>query len=257
MPENASNTGTEPAAARSRLGGAAVLGLLLGFLAGVVLYLPWDTLWDLGLRRLSARLPGVHLSWQNVDRAGPFGFRVNGLSAEAPGWPFAPRLVSLDVRLGMSPLLSLRADTGGGSVRVVFLDTGDFDVRGAAELACLGRRDIGGRVDVRGEGRVLRDQNELEKAFLDLRGTALKLPGGLLLGDAALALEYEQGVLRIRSFTLRAPVQVRAEGTASITGALLDSPYAVTGELLRGHDSFPFKAQGALRDFLGEAALPQ
>lgn len=257
MPEHQPITAPDAGTAARRPRGLAVLALLLGFVAGVLLYLPWDTLWDLGLRRLSARMPGAQLRWQNVDRAGPFGFRVNGLSAEAPGWPFAPRLASLDVRLGMSPLLNLRADTGGGTVRVVFLDTGDFDVRGSAELACLGRRDIGGRVDVRAEGRVQRDRGELEKAFLDLRGKALKLPGGLLLGDATLAVEYEQGVLRIRTFTLRSPVQVRAEGTASVTGALLDSPYSVTGEILRGRDSFPFSAQGALRDFLGEAALPE
>jgi len=240
------------------LSGTVAAALLLGFLAGVVLYLPWDSIWDFGLRRLSTRLPGVQLRWQNVDRAGPLGFRVNGLSAEAPGWPFAPRLASLDVRLGVSPLLNLRADTGnGGVLRVVSLDSGDFDVSGTAELSCLGRRDIAGSVEVRCEGRLLRERGELEKAFLDLRGRTLKLPGGLLLGDAALALEYQGGTLRIRSFTLRAPVQVRAEGTAAIRpGALLDSPYSVSGEILRGRDSFPFSTQGVLGDFLGSSALP-
>lgn len=241
-----------------RLGGAGIFALIAGLLAGFVLYLPWDTIWDLGLKRAAARVSGVRIEWQNVDRAAPLGFRVNGLSVEAPGWPFSLRLPWLDVRLGMTPLLTLRADTGGALVRVVYLDTGDFDVEGSANLACLGRRDIRGSVEVRGEGRFPRGQESLEKAFLDLRGRSLQLPGGLLLGDAALALEYKDAVLRIRSFTLREPVQVRAEGTAAIKpGELLLSPYAVSGELLRGRDSFPFSAQGVLGDFLGSSALPE
>jgi hypothetical protein len=255
MPENQPNT---PAPEQFRLlRGSAVMAVLIGFLAGVVLYLPWDTIWDFGLRRLAARMPGVQLRWQGVDRAGPLGFRVNGLSAEAPGWPFSPRLDSLELRLGVSPRLTLRADTGGAVLRAVVLDTGDFDVSGTAALGCLGRRDISGNVDVRCEGLVQSDRGALEKAFLDLRGTTLKLPGGLLLGDAVLAVEYREDTLRIRSFSLRAPVQIRAEGTAAVRiGRLLDSPYSVSGEILRGRDSLPFSAQGRLGDFLGETALP-
>jgi len=256
MPEN--QIAPAKPAGRRIFHGAVALAALLGFLAGVVLYLPWDAIWDFGLRRMSARLPGVRVSWQSVDRAGPLGFRINGLAAEAPGWPFAPRLARLTVRLGVSPRLTLCAETETSSLNAVMLDSGDFDVSGAADLACLGRRDITGTVDVRCEGRLLRERGELEKAFLDLRGKSLKLPGGLLLGDAVLALEYQGGVLRVRSFTLRSPVQVRAEGTASIRPeALLGSPYSVTGELLRGRDSIPFSAQGRLGDFLGDSALPE
>lgn len=251
------DTGNE-AAGRPRLGGAGFLALLLGFVAGLVLYLPWDTVWDLALRRLAEGQKPVRITWQSIDRAGPLNFRLNGLAAEAPGWPVSPRLQWLDVRLGMSPLLSLRADTGGRELRLVYLDTGQFDLRGAANLACLGRRDILGSVDVRAEGRLLRDRDELEKGFLDLRGTALQLPHGLWLGDAALSLEYKEKALRIRSFTLREPVQVRAEGTAAVRpGALLTSPYAVSGEILQGRSSLSFSGQGVLGDFLGDTALTE
>lgn len=250
--------GEETAQTDFRLGKTGFLALLLGFFAGLVLYLPWDTIWDLGLRRLAAAQAPLRITWQNIDRASPLGFRVNGLAVAAPGWPVSPRLQWLDVRLGMSPRLSLRADTGGRDLRVVYLDTGEFDVRGAANLACLGRRDILGSVDVRAEGRLLPGGGELEKGFLDLRGKALQLPAGLWLGDAALALDYKDGALRIRSFTLREPLQVRAEGTAALrSGALLASPYAVTGEIISGRDALPFASQGVLGDFLGDTALPE
>lgn len=256
----AEQTEHSPASApapRPRLGGVGLLGLLAGFLAGLILYLPWDTLWDMALHRLAARQAPLQITWQNIDRASPLGFRINGLSVAAPGWPVAPRLVWLDVRLGMSPRLTLRADTGGRELRVVCLDTGDFDLRGAANLSCLGRRDILGSVDLRGEGRVVPETRSLEKGFLDLRGKALQLPAGLWLGDVALALEYKAGAVRIRSFTLREPTQVRAEGTATLApGAPLATRYDVTGEIVSGRTALPLAAQGTLRDFLGGAVLP-
>jgi len=250
---------TRAACAQPRvLGAAGLLALLLGFLAGLVLYLPWDTIWNMALTRLAAGHKPMRISWQSIDRASPLGFRINGLVVDAPGWPVSPRLQRLDVRLGMSPRLTLRADTGGRALRLVYLDSGEFDVRGAANLACLGRRDILGTVDVRAEGRLLPGSAGLEKSFLDLRGKALQLPGGLWLGDVVLALEYKENALRIRSFTLREPVQVRAEGTAALVpGAFLTSPYAVSGEILRGRDSLPLSVQGVLGDFLGDMALPE
>jgi len=255
-PSPASAQQTQLQTATARLGGTGVFALLAGFVAGLVLFLPWDTLWSHLLGRWAAGLSPARISWQSVDRATPLGFRINGLTAEAPGWPVSPRAQWLEVRLGMSPLLTLRADTGGRILRLVFLDSGDFDVEGAANLACLGRRDILGSVDLRAEGRFLRGKDELEKGFIDLRGKALQLPGGLWLGDAALALEYRDETLRIRSFTLREPVQVRAEGTASVRpGALLTSPYTVSGEILRGRNSLTFNAEGVLGDFLGDTAL--
>ncbi len=256
MPEATPPT-RNPGTARA-LTGAGLAALAAGLLAGLVLFLPWDTVWDQLLRRWAEGLRPARISWQSVDRAGPLGFRVNGFVAEGPGWPVSPRAQWLEVRLGVSPLLTIRANTGGRDMRLVLLDTGDFDLDGAANLACLGRLDILGSVDLRAEGRFLRGKDALEKGFIELRGKALQLPGGLWLGDAALALEYREGALRIRSFSLREPVQVRAEGTAAVRrGALLASPYTVSGEILRGRDSVSFQAQGVLGDFLGDTALPE
>lgn len=248
-----------PVPGRPRLlGGAGLLALCVGLLCGLVLYLPWDTIWHLGLRRYAARHPELRISWQNVDRAGPLSFRVNGLSVEGPGWSVSPRMQWVDVRLGVTPRLALRVDSGGCEARLVYFDTGSFDVEGQVNLACLGRRDIRGSVDVRAEGRFPDDRDALEKGLLDLRGTSLQLPGSQWLGDAALSLEYQDGSLRIRSFTLREPVQVRAEGSATLRpGAFLLSPYTVSGELIRGRDSFPFVSSGVLGDFLGQAVLPE
>lgn len=236
------------------MGKMGLAALFIGFLAGLVLYLPWETVWDAALRHLCReRLPGAHVFWQSVDHAGPLGFRVNGLVMGSRGWPVSPRAQSVEVRLGMSPRLSIKADTGGRELRIVCLDTGDFDVRGSANLACLGRRDFLGSVDVRADGRVDVKAGALDSGLLDLRGKALQLPGGLWLGDAVLALEYQAGALRIRSFTLREPLQVRAQGTAALRpGDLLHSPYAVSGEIVRGQNAVPFTTQGRLSDFLGE-----
>lgn len=238
--------------------GAGLLALLAGFVAGLVLFLPWDTVWNHVLKRMAASHAPLRIAWQDLDRASPLGFRINGLTVEGPGWPVSPRVQWLDVRLGVSPLLTLKADTGGRMLRLVFLDTGDFDVSGAANLACLGRRDILGSVDLRAQGRFLRGKDELEKGFIDMSGKALQLPGGLWLGDAGLSLEYREGALRIRNFSIKAPVQVRSEGTAAVRpGALLASPYTVSGEILRGRESVSFTSQGVLGDFLGDTALPE
>lgn len=240
------------------LGGAGFVALCVGLLAGLVLYLPWDTIWHLGLRQYAVRHPELRMSWQNVDRAGPLGFRVNGFSVEAQGWSVSPRMQWVDVRLGITPRLTVRVDSGGREARLVYFDSGAFDIQGQVNLACLGRRDIQGSLDMRSDGLFLRGHDVLEKGFLDLRGVSLLLPGSLWLGDAALALAYQEGSLRIRSFTLREPVQVRAEGTATLRlDAILRSPYIVNGEVIRGRETFPFSAEGILGDFLGQAALPE
>lgn len=243
---------------RPRLGGAAVLAALVGFLAGVILFLPWDSIWNAALRRLAGRVEGARIVWQNVDRAGPLSFRINGLSVEVPGSPFAPRAQWLDVRLGFSPLVSIKAESGGSLVKLVLLDTGAFDFDGEVNLAALGRRDIKGVATVRGDGQFLHGKDELEKGFIELRSRSLSMPDGLWLGEASLALEYRDGAMRIRTFTMREPVQIRAEGTAAVRfGAVLTSPFAVSGEMIRGHDTIPFSTQGQLGDFLGGAALPE
>ncbi|PKN08809.1 MAG: hypothetical protein CVU73_06130 [Deltaproteobacteria bacterium HGW-Deltaproteobacteria-8] len=240
------------------LRGAGFAALCVGLLAGLVLYLPWDTIWHLGLRQYAARHPELRMSWQNVDRAGMLGFRVNGFAVEAAGWNVSPRMQWVDVRLGVTPLLTVRVDSGGREARLVYFDSGAFDAQGQVNLACLGRRDIQGSLDVRSDGVFLRAGNVLEKGFLDLRGVSLTLPGNLWLGDVALALAYQEGSLRIRSFTLREPVQIRAEGTAALRpDALLRSPYTVSGEVIRGRETFPFSTAGVLGDFLGHAALSE
>lgn len=258
--ENGAASCPEPTGSLGRriLRGAGFVALCAGFFAGLVLYLPWDTVWHLGLKHYAARHPELRMTWQNVDRAGMLGFRVNGFSVEARGWNVSPRMQWVDVRLGVTPLLTVRVDSGGREARLVYFDSGAFDAQGQVNLACLGRRDIQGSLDVRGDGVFLRDGAVLEKCFLDLRGVSLTLPGSLWLGDAALALAYQQGSLRIRSFTLRAPVQIRAEGTAALRlEDILRSPYTVSGEVIRGRETFAFNSQGVLGDFLGQAALPE
>lgn len=242
-----------------RLGPAGFAALLAGLLAGLVLFLPWEFIWDATLKRKAAEeYPGLRLAWQSIDRASMLGFRLNGASVDAPGWPVALRLPRVEVRLGVSPRLTLRADTGGRELRLVYLDSGDFDLRGAANLSCLGRRDLLGAVEVRAEGRLSPGRDALDKGLLDLRGASLQLPGGLWLADAVLALEYKEGDLRIRNFTLREPVQVRAEGAARLTpGALLASPYSVSGEIVQGRESLPLAASGRLGDFLGGPVTPE
>lgn len=240
------------------MGKAGLAALVVGLLAGVVLYLPWDTVWDTLLRHYLASRPDMHITWQSIDRAGPLGFRINGLVAGSPAWPVSPRAQWVEVRLGVSPRLSAKIDTGGRELRLVYLDTGDFDLRGVANLACLGRRDILGAVEVRAEGRVTPGSLALEHGLVDLRGKALQLPRGLWLGDVVLALDYQDKALRIRSFTLREPMQVRAEGTAAFRPeAVLASPYAVSGEIVRGAEATTFNTQGTLADFLGPGPRPE
>jgi len=244
--------------ARRILRGAGFAALCAGFLAGLVLYLPWDTIWHLALKRYAATHPELRMTWQNVDRAAMLGFRVNGLSVEAAGWNVSPRMQWVDVRLSVTPRLTLRVDSGGREARLVYFGSGAFDCQGQVNLSCLGRRDIQGSVDVRSDGVFNREQRVLEKGFLDLRGVSLTLPGSLWLGDVALALEYQPDSLRIRSFTLREPVQVRVEGTIALHRQnLLGSPYAVSGELIRGREALPFSSTGSLGDILGQAALPE
>jgi len=258
--ENGASSCPEPTGSVGRriLRGAGFVALCAGLLAGLVLYLPWDTVWHLGLKHYAARHPELRMTWQNVDRAGLLGFRVNGFSVEARGWNVSPRLQWVDVRLGITPLLTVRVDSGGREARLVYFDSGSFDAQGQVNLACLGRRDIQGSLDLRSDGVFLRGQKVLEKGFLDLRGVSLTLPGSLWLGDAALALAYQEGILRIRSFTLREPVQVRAEGTAILRPeAILRSSFLVSGEVVRSREAFPFSAEGLLGDYLGQAALPE
>ena len=72
-----------------RLGAAGAVALVAGLIAGILLYLPWDTIWDMGLRRMAARLPGVRLQPGNhvvelVSANHDKGAAVTALMSAAP-----------------------------------------------------------------------------------------------------------------------------------------------------------------------------
>jgi len=229
---------------------ARLVLITLGLAMGVVLFMPWDKIWASALTRLDESLPSVGLSWSGIDRDGPLGFRVRDFKISVAQTPGRLHFEHAYVRMGFSPLATVRLDTGGPQCRLELFSNGVFDFEGDMDLTyLLGNSDLKGVLHASGS-LFLPDGARLPKnGWVDVRSAQLVLPGDKVVEDLAFTAEIENRDMAVRDFSMRLPLAYKSTGTAVIDpDNLFGTRFDLKGDMTVGRESFPYEMHGTLAD---------
>lgn len=233
----------------SRHGGIGLAALLVvvGFLVGLIAFVPWRQVWTGALVAADEKLEHVDFSWSKVDRAGLFGFKARDFKITVRGGrPLVMHFQSADIRFGVNPKYKIRLNSGGPEVILDYHWSGTFDFGGSADLASLLRGDVQGSIFFEGRGE-LPDSGEAQ-GIASIKAQDFRLPDGRRALGVGLDLAYPSkkgGGLDITSFSLRKPVQIRAIGHLKLDRkSFYNSTYSVTGKATEAGKDITFRHSG-------------
>ena len=224
--------------------------VIFGFLLGIALFTPWNKIWASALVSLDEELPTVGLSWQSIDKDGPFGFRVNELKIRLADTPGSLNFHQAYVSMGFNPLARVKLDTGGAQCELDLFRNGVFEFEGDLNLtALLGGSDFKGNLRVAGNLLLPAGSTLPEKGWVDIRSQQLILPGNKTIEDLAFTAELRGPAMDIRDFSMRLPIAIKSTGKGAIdANNLYRSAFEMTGEITIGHQTIPYKTKGTLEE---------
>lgn len=237
----------------------AVLLTILAFTAGVLWFTPWAKVWTRGLESASESLgqalspAKAGLTWQAVDRAGPFSFRVKGLTVNLGDKTLALTVNSAQIGFGLNPLVSIRLVTGP-ELRILAGRDGNVSFDGELNLtSLLGFGPVQGRVRLAGRAQFTDYAAAPVKGWLELRAGSLTLSRGARCRDLSLMLELEDRGLRIRTVSFLEPFNLRGEGFVTLDPEnILASTYSIEGDIALGGAGTHVRHSGRIEQFFGE-----
>ncbi|MEF2229924.1 MAG: hypothetical protein V3571_03265 [Pseudodesulfovibrio sp.] len=224
--------------------------LVLGFLLGVVLFMPWNKIWAHALTSLDESLPTVGFRWDFIDRDGPLGFRISGFKIAVADTPGSLAFRHAYVSMGFSPLAHVRLDTGGSQCELDLFRNGTFEFEGDLNLtSLLGGADFKGVLRVAGSFFLPAGATLPRKGWFDLRSQQLTLPDDKSIEDLAFTAEINGQNLDVRDFSMRSPIAIKATGRGIVDpGNLYRTSFALKGEVTIGQRTIPYDVQGSLAD---------
>lgn len=217
---------------------------VVGFVLGLVVFLPADSLWVRTLNQLNTE--STSFSWAGVESSGLFGatfqdarFQIHGITLCFTEMQISPGLTkplrirgitgqhALEMSFSWGKRLQLQgqADTG------VLLDAGK-PLGASAMQADLQFQDWGG---IPGQGA------------LKIQGLTFELSPKLSVDNLTLDLTKQGQDVRINTLGTDKPLPMQAAGTLKLDPEnLLESPYSVSGSITMGNKSNKFKKSGKL-----------
>lgn len=242
-------------------GGATVrfLTVFLGFAVGVALFMPWEKLCVRLMEYVDSRLPSLNLTWDDLNRAGPSGFRVDGLVVGFENSPGSMTFEHADIRFGLDPLARVRLNTGGDEFFLNFSRSGLIEFDGSIDLTYLfGRGKLRGSVSVKGKTRVDQSGRFPGTGWVDIRTPDLTLPDGTVCRDVALTAEMRGRSWIVKNISLRKPVDFQGTGVVTFDEASIpDSKVSIEGQIAMGNTFHPYDARGTLGSVLFSGRRPR
>jgi len=224
--------------------------ILLGFVMGVALFTPWHKIWASALTGLDASMPSIGMTWEGIDRDGPFGFRVKDFRLTVAQTPGYLRFEHAYVSMGFSPLATVRLDTGGPQCILHLYSNGVFEFEGDLNLTyLLGVSDFKGTLRASGSLFLPEGARLPKDGWIDVRSQHLVLPGEKSVEDLAFTAAIQGETMDVRDFSMRLPLAYKSTGTASIDpDDLFRTRFNLRGDMTVGQDSFQYEMKGTLAE---------
>ncbi len=228
--------------------GLTTLLILIGFMVGLVAFIPWRQVWTNALVSMDSRLELVDFSWKKVDRAGMLGFKVRDFKVTVRGGrPLTMNFQSADIRFGTKPKYLIRLNSGGPEIRLNHNWDGTYDFGGSMDLSSLLRGDVQGKIFVEGRGR-LSDSGE-PQGVASIKAQDFRLPDGRRAQGVGLDLAYPsqngEGRVDITSFSLRKPARIMAIGHLKLDRkSFYNSTYSISGTATEAGKEIKFHHSG-------------
>jgi len=224
--------------------------IALGFLMGLALFTPWDKIWASALASVDEELPSIGLTWDAIDRDGPFGFRVNDFRITVAETPGDLHFQHAYVKMGFSPLANVILDTGGSQCQLSLYSSGAFEFEGDLNLTyLLGYADFKGILRATGNLFLPAGSVLPQKGWIDIRSQQLVLPGDKSIEDLAFTAEIKGPNMDIRDFSMRLPLTYKSAGMATLDPENLFRTYfKLEGDMTVGKQTFPYEVEGTLAE---------
>ncbi|MGE4556706.1 MAG: hypothetical protein AB7D07_07770 [Desulfovibrionaceae bacterium] len=219
-----------------------------GLLVGVLLFLPWENVWNTALNAANKKLDGkVEITWTAIQRAGPLGVTLMGLKVRPQALPASLDINSLRLEFGITPLIKLTCNTGPTLTLDIFRSKA-VRLDGALDLnALLNREDTSGVVALTGDAAFPKWGAPPSTGRLEVHSASLALPQGLTAENVAAEAELDGPTLAVRSFKTTGPIPVEAIGTLQLDWSNFKrSSYDFSGSVQFGENVKKFQKAGAL-----------
>ncbi len=226
---------------------ASSLLFLAGLLLGVVLFLPWESVWIKVLDTADQKLPNTAITWTAVQDAGPLSVTIMGLKIQTGALPQPLSIQSLRLEFGLNPLVAARVDTGQ-SLNIQAFRSKSIRLNGGMNLSSLlNREDIAGDLQLKGDASFPDWGQPPSNGRLEIASQSLRLPQGIEAKNLAASAELANNVLTVRSFQVDEPMPIEATGTLTLNWSNLKaSSYEVSGSIQLGEKTQAFKKSGRL-----------
>lgn len=236
---------------RSGHTGAAFLVLLLGFGLGITVFTPWAVLCERLVQHVDSKLVNMNLTWTDLRRAGPSGFRIDNLTVGFDNAPGALHFEHADLRFGFSPLARVRLNTSGEECYLNIFRSGLLEIDGQVDLTyLLGGGGVQGDLYAKGGIMPSDDGRLLGSGWLDLRSRQMVLPDGKRAEELALTLEINGSQWAIKNVSIRQPVDFQGKGVAELDKTqFMDTNIRLKGEIAVGDTFHPVDVDTRLGTF--------
>ncbi|NJB68646.1 hypothetical protein GGQ74_002319 [Desulfobaculum xiamenense] len=245
--------------------------------AGLILFTPWPTVWNMALGSALERMPNVRASWKELDEAGAFRFRL----AQVQGFTHTARFSADEVRfaigftpltirgldidfgrtktsmdearleLGLAPLARLVLVTGP-ELRADLFRGRTLVVNGGAELSRLFEgRGLSGVLNVSADCRWNTGFEGYPNAGnIELTAESLTLPDGTEARGLNIGADLNGKNVLIRKVAAEEPLRLRARGTAELRKNFFYTRVLLDGDLQTGDQRIPFRREDRLERLL-------
>jgi len=223
----------------------ALLGLA-GFLIGIVMFLPAESLW---LQALS-RLGGEHgaFTWDRAEPAGLFGARVHDARFKHRGLTL--HFTEMRISPGLLTPLRVQAVTGEPALTASVSWSNRLQISGLADTSVL--LESGSQL---GQCELLADLHfdswdaMPEKGTITVKGLNLALSPKLTLANLNLKLNKAGQDIKIVAMEMDKPFPIQASGSVKLDyETLLESTYDFSGIVVMGKKNRNFQKSGKLKE---------
>ena len=229
--------------------------LLLGLFLGLVIFTPWELVWNNALDKMNKQASMVALQWKEMESASFRGFTLRGVDVRSPQGRY--RADAVDIRLGLFTPLKAVIATGPETLNLAMSWGKSLSLDGGVEIGMLlNKPNTAGQVTLLGNIDWETFEAPPVSGRLALGSQMLAWEGKTNLAGLIVESSLEGSILTLETLAIEKPLPVRMQGEIDVNWArITQSKSEFEGGVQIGDKEQRFKKKGSLQQLLNQAGL--